>query len=169
MKSVVSLVALVTAASAFAGDTASLAGKTDAAPTFTGSPAAVGVGPVVQMLIALGVVLAIVKFILPKFVGKVNRRLTTGVGSAITIEESAQFAGGTLYVVRAKSKSLLLSVTNQGVACLADITEAAPPEPPSFEELVEAAPAMPEFVFKRPEPTPTEVESALSRLAQLTR
>lgn len=169
MKFVLTAVTVVGATTAFAGDAASLAGKTDSAPTFSGSPAAVGVGPVVQMLIALGIVLAIVKFILPKFVGKFNRRLTTGIGSAIKIEESAHFAGGTLYVVRAKSKSLLLSVTNQGVACLADITEAPTPEPPSFEELVEAAPAMPEFVFKRPEPTPDDVESALTRLAQLTR
>lgn len=95
----------------------------------------VGAMPFIQMLIALGIVLVLLKLVLPKAVAKLNKKIVTPLGSAIQVEESASFAGGNLYIVRARSKSLLLSVTTTGVQCLADLTEANPP--PTFSDLVE--------------------------------
>jgi flagellar biogenesis protein FliO len=96
-----------------------------------------GFMPFLQMMIALVIVLALLKFVMPKMVTKLNKKLVTKLGSGIRIEESAAFAGGTLYIVQAKSKTLLLSVTSSGVACLSDLTEAQPqPDLPTFQEIV---------------------------------
>ena len=156
---------------AVADDTLALGTRKDpmfgAMPTSGGS---VSPMPVVQLLIALAVVMGLVKFVMPKLITKVHKKLTPGLGSNIQIEESAQFAGGTLYIVNAKSKSLLLSVTSQGVTCLADISDSETKPEPSFAQMVEDAPAIPDFVFSsagQPEPTPESIEAALARLAQL--
>src|SRR3954464_8369141 len=91
-----------------------------------------------QMLVALGVDFLLLKLVMPKVVTKLNKKIVTKVGSAIQIEESAAFAGGSLYVVRAKSKTLLLSVATSGVTCLADLTPAtAEPDMPTFKEIVD--------------------------------
>lgn len=97
----------------------------------------VGFMPFLQMMIALAIVLVVLKFLMPKLMTKLNKKLVTKVGSAIQIEESAAFAGGTLYIVRAKAKTLLLSVTAQGVACLSDLSEPESAPMPTFEEIVE--------------------------------
>ncbi|MFI5386451.1 MAG: hypothetical protein ACHQ50_10065 [Fimbriimonadales bacterium] len=55
-----------------------------------------------QMMIALGIVLVLLKFVMPKLVTKLNKRIVTKAGSEIRIEESAAFAGGSLYIVTAK-------------------------------------------------------------------
>ncbi len=144
----------------------------------TGATAATPNGmPIIQLIIALAVVLALVKWILPKILNKVNKRIVTNVGSQIRIEESAAFAGGNLYIVQAKGKSLLLSVNQQGVQCLADVTEVAPTpslvntqtvDEPRFDQLIEAAPAVPAFVRSHAsQPTPEEVQKVLNRLARL--
>ena len=170
MKRTLVVVGCVIASLAVAQDT-SFGTKSD--PLGSAIPsggAAVSPMPLIQMFIALAIVLGLVKWLLPKLLGKVNKKLTTGIGSAIRIEESAQFAGGTLYVVNAKSKTLLLSVTSQGVQCLSDLTEPPKPEPATFEELVEQSPAVPDFVFTaqgRPEPSQTQIEAALARLSIL--
>lgn len=121
-----------------------------------------GVMPLIQMAIALAVVLGLLKFVLPKMVGKMNKKLVTSTTSGLQIEESANFAGGTLYIVRAKSKTLLLSVSTQGVNCISDLTEEATPEPTKteFEEIIDQAPGdkLPEHAV---------VEEALARLERL--
>lgn len=118
--------------------------------------------PLVQMAIALGVVLFLLKFILPRIVGKMNKKLITSATSMLKVEESATFAGGTLYIVRARSKTLLLSVSTQGVNCLADITEedAKPEEKTAFEEIIDSAPGdrLPDTAV---------IEQALNRLERL--
>lgn len=75
-----------------------------------------------QMLVALLIVGALVKWVLPKVIGKLGRRLSTPVGSSITVEESASFGAGQLQIVTARGRTLLLCVTGQGVNCLADLT-----------------------------------------------
>lgn len=136
---------------------------TKASPITTSSaPGGMGVMPLVQMAIALGVVLFLLKFILPRIVGKMNKKLITSATSMLKVEESATFAGGTLYIVRARSKTLLLSVSTQGVNCLADITEedAKPEEKTAFEEIIDSAPGdrLPDTAV---------IEQALNRLERL--
>ncbi len=138
--------------------------------TSTGNPGGL---PILQLTIAIFVVMAIIKWVLPKILGKVNKRIVTGIGSQIRVEESAAFAGGNLYIVQAKGKSLLLSVNQSGVQCLADITEAPAPEllqkevPQAFQALVEAAPAVPNFVKESVQPSADDVQRVLDRLGRL--
>lgn len=116
---------------------------TKADPVGSSSSAAVGAGPGIgslfNVLLALGIVYILLKVAMPKLLGRMNRRLATGTSSEIRIEESATFAGGSLYVVNARGRALLLSVSGGGVQCLADLTETAPaaPEPPTFGDFVE--------------------------------
>ncbi len=131
------LTLILLAGSAYAGD--GILG-TKASPTTGGvTPDSSGVGfmPFMQMILALGVVLLLLKFVMPKLVTKLNKKIVSKDGSSLQIEESAAFAGGSLYIVRAKGKTLLLSASNTGVSCLADLTGSAAPELPSFQEIVE--------------------------------
>jgi len=93
--------------------------------------------PILQMIVSLGIVLGLLKFVLPKIAGKLNKKLVTPLNSGIQIEESAHFAGGALYIVSARGKSLLLSVSTTGVQCLSDLTETSKPEPtPLFMDVL---------------------------------
>jgi flagellar biogenesis protein FliO len=87
---------------------------------FDASP--VGAGPVVQLLLALALVGAGIKWALPAIVKRFGGRISTEIGGTIRIEESAAFPGGRLYVVEARGRTLLLGTTAQSVACLADLT-----------------------------------------------
>jgi flagellar biogenesis protein FliO len=82
----------------------------------------VGFGPVVQMLFALALVGAGIKFALPALMKRFGGRISTQANGTIRIEESAAFPGGRLYVVEARGRTLLLGATGQNVSCLADLT-----------------------------------------------
>lgn len=106
--------------------------------TTKSDPGGASIMPLVQMVLAVAVVVFLLKSFMPKIAGKINKSLSTKVGSAIKVEESATFAGGTLYIVQAKSKTLLISVNGAGVNCLADITETEPkPSAPTFMEILD--------------------------------
>jgi flagellar biogenesis protein FliO len=150
------------------------------APVQTVAPSGMGIMPMIQMLLALGIVVALLKFALPKMLSKVNKRLTTGLDSSIKIEETAAFAAGSLYIVTARTRTLLLCVSQSGVTCLADLTEQAPAkaEPPSFFEVLEEAETRPNLAViqaqevQEPEPAEAsgpeaDIQSALERLERL--
>ncbi len=170
------LIAALSSAIALAGD--GFLG-TKASPTMgpvQADTGGAGFMPFLQMMIALGIVLVLLKFVMPKLVTKLNKKLITKVGSAIQIEESAAFAGGTLYVVRAKSKTLLLSVATSGVSCLADLTPATvEPDLPTFQEIVDQeveGPLQPFAVVEAPieidpEDQAADAAAALERLKRL--
>lgn len=152
--------------------------------------------PLFQMLIALGIVFTLLKFGLPKLASKLNKKLVTGTNSSIQIEESANFAGGSLYIVTARGKTLLLSVGTNGVSNVADLTPASKPtEQPVFNEILDQSvavapvraaafqatvPVVEDEVSQvlqdldstdhhraEPQPTALEVRRALDRLARL--
>jgi hypothetical protein len=151
------LAAGLSAAGAF-GDPGILGTKSGGGYIGSGDAPAVGPMPIIQMLIALGIVLALVKWLLPKALSKVGKKLVTPVGSGIAIEESAAFSGGSLYIVKARGKELLVCVSSSGVSCLADLgTQREPVAEPTFQEMVETAKAAPA----------PEVELALERLVRL--
>lgn len=128
-----------------------------------------------QMLVALGVVLVVLKWALPKFATTFNKRLAPSLGSAIKVEESAAFAGGNLYLVAVRNRQLLLSVSQSGVQCLADVTDPEPkPEAPAFLDLLEtakSAPAQAAVEIEEPssEPDADGIAEALRRLERLAR
>lgn len=165
--------AAVAAAQGFPGAKADPVGSSDSAGA--GGP---GLGSLFNVLLALGLVYGILKFAAPKLMGRMNRKLSPGTGSDIRIEESATFAGGNLYVVSARGRSLLLSVGTGGVQCLADLTDPAPkaPEPPTFGDFVEQEirAAAGELRAEPPDTDETPVPedewtSALARLERLER
>lgn len=82
----------------------------------------IGAGPVVQMLLALALVGAGIKYALPALLKRFGGRISTESGGTIRVEESAAFPGGRLYVVEARGRTLLLGATAQNVSCLADLT-----------------------------------------------
>ncbi len=147
--------------------------KRDSMAVTGGASSPVGVMPLFQMLLALGIVFVLLKFALPKLANKFNKRLVTGLNSNIKIEESANFAGGALYLVKVKGKDLLLSVSTNGVTCLADVTstEIAKSEPLFMEILDDqkARPDLPDFAAVPVEegPRPADIQRALDRLARL--
>lgn len=144
-----------------------------------GSPG-LGTGPFIQMMVALLIVLGLVKYVLPKVAGKVGKKLSTQGNGGIRIEEDATFAGGHLYVVTARSKTLLLSVAASGVTCLADLTEArmiSDPEKPVFMDYLDQEEHQPSHLFVDAQGEPTcyardmlsedEIHEALDRLNRL--
>jgi flagellar biogenesis protein FliO len=104
----------------------------------------------VQMVVALAVVFALLKWALPKVVARMNKRLVTKAGSSISIEESASFGGGNLQIVSARGRTLLLCVSQNGVTCLADLTEQkGHKEEPAFFELVDQATEKDRIAYER--------------------
>jgi flagellar biogenesis protein FliO len=161
---------ILSLASAIAGAQGFLGTKESGSPASLDATPGTGIGPFLQMVIALGIVLALVKFILPKIATKVGKKLVASPTSGLRVEETAHFAGGTLYIVQARSKTLLLGVNGASVSCLADLTEApqAVPDPPTFQEIVETAMEQPvSAVAFAPQRDSDEVEEALRRLERL--
>ncbi len=112
----------------------------------------------VQTLIALAVVYAGIRYLLPKFAGRLNRRLSPSLGSEIAIEESAAFAGGALYLVSVRGKNMLLSVNGQSVTFLTEVPAKEMIEEPTFGELLREVPEPAD------ETPPSELLQRLARL-----
>jgi flagellar biogenesis protein FliO len=127
----------------------------------TTNASGVGLVDLLQMVVALAIVFALLKWALPKVVAKMNKRLSAKDGSSITVEESASFGGGSLQIVTARGRTLLLCVAQSGVTCLADLTGPAPKhdDQPAFFELVDRA------VVEQPA---DKDRVALDRLTRLT-
>lgn len=124
--------------------------------------------PMLQMLLALGLVLVLLKFLLPKLIGKFGKKLVTKLDGGVKVEESANFPGGTLYVVSARKKTLLVSVAASGVACLADLTEPTiAPEPLTFQEMVDHAVVEPAASPSMEDAEPKPEEQALGSFLNL--
>lgn len=123
----------------------------------------VGFGSLAQMILALAIVAFLLKWVLPKIAGKLTKKLVTTPASGILIEESAQFAGGSLYVITARGKSILVSVAGTTVATLTELDAQAAKPADAFELVLTEAKA-------KPAPTAAELEAraALDRLTQLT-
>ena len=136
--------------------------------------AGVGIAQIAQMVLALAIVIGALKFVLPRLAPMLSKKLNTNLSSTIKIEETATFAGGNLYVVTARSKTILLSCSQSGVQYLADLSEENPkPEEPAFFELVDQAQTRPIRAAAwleetpQPEPKPEKLQEALRRLERL--
>ena len=113
-------VSMALASVSYAGD-GILGTKSDAVPTASGSP--VGVMAIVQMAVALGFVLGLVKYALPKLLTKVAKPSNEG---EIVVEATTALGAGTVHIVRTRGKTLLVGATATGMTTLADLTEDAP-------------------------------------------
>lgn len=174
-----------------AGTVAAMAAFAEAAPGAFGTKGEVSAGPVqatapgmgampfIQMLVALGIVFCIIKFLLPKGMKLLGNKLVPNNSGSIIIEDGAAFAGGHLYIVTARDKTLLLSASQAGVACLADLsnTKGNSAETPVFMDFLEEEARSPRHSYVDPSGEPTaymksslsedEIRSAIKRLEQL--
>ena len=108
----------------------------------------------IQMVVALAIVAGLVKWVLPKVIGRLGRRISTPVGSTISLEESATFGGGQLQIVSVRGRTLLLCVATSGVTCLADLSEppsTRQPEEPVFFDILDQADPTKAIVTTAPE------------------
>ena len=135
--------------------------KASAVPTVS-NEAPIGAFPVIQMLLALGVVLALIKWVLPGFFKKYGSRIGTKSSSGIHIQETATIGPATVAVVTVRGRTFLVGASPQSVDCLADLTEAqtAHEALPTFAELVETQ--------AKPQPNPMgDLAGQLERLKTL--
>lgn len=166
-----SLIGVCLAAGAFGQQAGYLGTKVGgSSPETAAQSSSVGPGAFIQMVLALGIVLLLLKLVLPKVAGKLNKRLTPSSSSLLSVEETASFAGGNLYIVKARQKTLLLSATSSGVTCLADLTEGSTEPAPTFEEIVQAAePLKPEQMQTEEQAPADPIAAALQRIERLSK
>lgn len=149
MKTPALILAFVTSASPFAQ---SLGTKKDVVSSATNTSPIVQPGDLFQMVIALVIVGALVKWILPKMVTKLSRRVSTPLGSSIKVEETATIGANQLQVVTVRGRTLLLGLTTSGVNCLADLTvPSKAPDQPAFFDVLDAADPNKAFVTEAPD------------------
>jgi len=167
---------LAVAASCFAGPPTVFGTKADSATAPTSAPG-LGFMPFLQMMLALGIVLVLIKFVLPKLMGGINKK-AIAKSAGIDVEESTTFAGGQLHVVSVRGKTLLLGSSTSGLTCLADLSSSkAKPEQALFMDMVDKETEQPShmYVDAQGQPSPTmksalsdeEVQAALERLNKL--
>jgi flagellar biogenesis protein FliO len=151
--------------------------KADPTPASSQAPG-LGFMPFLQMMLALGIVLVLVKFLMPKLLGGLNKKIVAKSGGGIEIEESATIGGGQLYVVNVRDKSLLLCASQSGVTCLTELGPKKPKvEQPLFMDILQQETAQPShmYVDQQGEPSPAmksalsddEIQAALERLNKL--
>jgi len=131
--------------------------------------------PLVQMTVALLIVFALIKWLLPKVVAKMQTKGGAGSGG-IQIEESAPIGSSTLYLVKVRGQEVLLTADSSGLRLLCELRPAGPEPkeaPAFFEKLDEAIEETPAAF--RPEPRVAkaavmrvdDLDSAMARLERL--
>jgi flagellar biogenesis protein FliO len=111
-------------------------------PVTTSGTSGVGVGALIQLLVALGIVAFLLKYLLPKVAGKLTGKFQSKATGGIKLEETVQIPGGALHIVTARGRTFLVGSTPQAIQHLAELTEVpSQPEVDPFEAtLLEANP-----------------------------
>lgn len=109
--------------------------------TATGSGPAVQGMDILQMLLALVVVGVLLKWGLPKLMGKFNGWKTSQNKTGMAIKESIAVGAGTVQIVEVRGRTLLLGATPTQINFLADLTDPAPveaeEETPAFFDILD--------------------------------
>lgn len=98
-----------------------------------------GIGPLIQMLLALAVVVALIRWLVPKYLAKVGKRCgTASLSPEFQVLDSTLLGAATLHLVKVRGRTLLISTTTSDASLIADLTdepEALPyiPSPKSYE------------------------------------
>lgn len=137
--------------------------KTDTAPTFAATNSSpLGIMPMIQMLVALAIVGGLVKWAMPKALGKVSR---LGKSGEITVEASQALGAGTVHVISVRGRTLLVGATANNMSLLAELSEHDATFDESFARTVFETPAE---IAEPATMTPSDdVAAALARLRRL--
>lgn len=140
-----------------------------------------GMMPMVQMLVALGIVAALLKFALPKLSPSLKTKFNSSLGSSLRVEESTTVPGGSICVVSVRGRTLLIGVNPNSISVLSDLTdiEKESAKDQAFFEMVDQAVPITSAVVhlvEEPAETVTSTPAAavdrteiLSRLERLNR
>lgn len=161
----VGLILFALGSAAFAAAGAGVAGTRlggEYAPAGSASTG-VGFGALAQMVLALAIVAFLLKWVLPRIAGKFTKKLVASPEGGIQVEESAQFAGGSLYIISARGKSLLVSVAGTNITTLSDLSQPTRSQSDAFEVALAEAQARPQLSVAE-----LETRAALDRLSHLT-
>lgn len=130
------------------------------------APPTIGIMPILQLIVALAIVTALLRFVLPKVAVRLNESKLKKHGQIVKIEETTPVNGGMLMLVKARGRTLLIGATAGQMTTLADLTE-IPAEPqPKFERMLEEEEeiAEPEVVSESKAPVgPAEALDRLTR------
>ncbi|HWD39824.1 MAG TPA: flagellar biosynthetic protein FliO [Fimbriimonas sp.] len=163
MKSILAALTLCGASLTFAGS--GMFGTKSSPMPSVGNQESMGVFPVLQMLVALAIVLAMVKWLMPLAIKKFGKKLSSNTSGGIRIDETATVGSMNMCVVTVRGKTLLIGSTADSVTCLADLTEATQSQPATFHDILGQqayAPAIPR------DPDPLEdIAGQLERLKKL--
>lgn len=177
MRALVLLVAIMPPL-AWAAPDGPLAG-TKSSPIPAPAGAAMPTLPLLQTLVALAIVAALIKWVLPRCASWLTRRTTGATGTGIRVEATATVGTATLHVVHAGGRRVLIGVTGQSVSSLAEWEDdSASTAGPAFLDILDAAVENPpsRAVIEPPQTrtkptarlkTQEEVEDALQRLRRL--
>lgn len=127
-------------------------------------PTQIGFMPILQLIVALGIVTFLLKWVLPKVAERLNKSFRQKAGQIVTVEETTPFQGGTLLVVKARGKTLLIGSTGTSVSTLADLTEIPTEVPSPFETQLDAEVGI---AVEKSGYAPLDPAEALRRLTQL--
>jgi len=126
-------------------------------------------GNFIQMMLALAVVGALIRYGLPKLAPLFSKKLSTPLGSSLRIEESASFGAGQICVVQVRGRTLLVGATASSIEMLVDLTEDDRREAsePAFFELLDEQQRSPKAVVSMPAEEPDKIQQALDRLKRI--
>lgn len=97
--------------------------REDAIPPFNTETGGVGIASAFQMILALVVVVLLVKFLVPKFLGKMFKKTSTDLGPDFETIQTTQIGGQQMHLVKVRNKTLLLGTSQHGLNLIADLTE----------------------------------------------
>ncbi len=98
--------------------------REDAMPPFNAETGGVGIGSAFQMILALVVVVLLVKFLVPKFLGKMFKKSShSELGPEFEVIQTTTVGSQQLHLVKVRNRTLLLGSSQSGVNLISDLTE----------------------------------------------
>lgn len=90
------------------------------------SSVGLGIGPMIQMLIALGIVIFLLKWLLPKIADKWFSQNKSSRSGLIKIVESSPLGNAVLHLIDVDGNKLLVATHSQGVTLMTSISHPSP-------------------------------------------
>lgn len=93
-------------------------------PVSDGVSPLLGIGPLIQMLLALAVVVALIRWLVPKYLAKIGKRTgRAALNPEFQVLDSTLLGAATLHLVKVRGRTLVISTTPSHSSLIADLTE----------------------------------------------
>lgn len=97
--------------------------REDAIPPFNAESGGVGIASAFQMILALVIVVLLVKFLVPKLLGKMFKKSSADLGPDFETIQTTTVGGQQMHLVKVRNRTLLLGTSQHGLNLIADLTE----------------------------------------------